>query len=179
MASGKSHLPGSLDVPRTVGGGHPLPVRPSDPDARQRWPLSKDMEQYSPKSSPRQVPVPVGSHSPNVTSQQVDSTGLKMTISLKQKTPFYLMRSEQIQDNETTGATNLMAARGLEHSYQKLTSIVVMIKSASQACTNTVNCSCFHSSQEDEGFPVLLPPPHAWHRGLARKPGQQLFTRNH
>ena len=48
--------------------------------------------------------------------------GLKMTISLKQKTPFYLMRPDPTPVNETTGATNLMAARGLEHSYNKLTS---------------------------------------------------------
>lgn len=48
--------------------------------------------------------------------------GLKMTISLKQKTPFYLMRPDPTPVNETTGATNLMATRGLEHSYNKLTS---------------------------------------------------------
>ena len=48
--------------------------------------------------------------------------GLKMTISLKQKTPFSLMRPDPTPVNETTGATNLMAARGLEHSYNKLTS---------------------------------------------------------
>ena len=48
--------------------------------------------------------------------------GLKMTISLKTKTPFYLMRPDPTPVNETTGATNLMAARGLEHSYNKLTS---------------------------------------------------------
>ena len=46
--------------------------------------------------------------------------GLKMKISLK--TPFYLMRPDPTPVNETTGATNLMAARGLEHSYNKLTS---------------------------------------------------------
>ena len=48
--------------------------------------------------------------------------GIKMTISLKSKTPFYLMKSEQTPSNEMTGATNLMAAKGLEHSYVKLTS---------------------------------------------------------
>ncbi len=52
-----------------------------------------------------------------------------MTISLKQKTPFYLMKMEQTPANETTGATNLMAARGLEHSYHKLTSKCKMTKS--------------------------------------------------
>lgn len=51
----------------------------------------------------------------------VSQDGLKMTISLKQKTPFYLMRPDPTPANETTGATNLMAARGLEHSYNKLT----------------------------------------------------------
>ena len=48
------------------------------------------------------------------------AAGLKMKISLK--TPFYLMRPDPTPVNETTGATNLMAARGLEHSYNKLTS---------------------------------------------------------
>ena len=64
----------------------------------------------------------MGARSPSVAAQQVDSSGLKMTISLKQKSPFYLLRQDPIPANETTGATNLMAARGLEHSYNKLTS---------------------------------------------------------
>ena len=72
--------------------------------------------QYSPKSAS-----PMGSRSPSIT-QQVDPTGLKMTISLNKKSPFHLMRPDPTPTNETTGATNLMAARGLEHSYIKLTS---------------------------------------------------------
>lgn len=43
-----------------------------------------------------------------------------MTISLKQRTPFYLLRQEPVPNNETTGATNLMQVKGLEHSYNKL-----------------------------------------------------------
>jgi hypothetical protein len=102
------------------------------------------MDQYSPKSSPR--PLPVGARSPSIAGgagsasvggqqHHMESAagqsaaaagggggGLKMTISLKQKMPFYLMRPDPVPSNETTGATNLMAARGLEHSYNKLTS---------------------------------------------------------
>lgn len=79
------------------------------------------MDKYgSPKHSPH------GSLSPNVGGMGVnnaaDPAGLKVTISLKHKTPFYLMRPEPIPTNETTGATNLMVASGLEHSYMKLTS---------------------------------------------------------
>ena len=78
------------------------------------------MDTYSPKHSPhpqsRSPSVAGGSGNPDA------AAGLKVTISLKQKTPFYLARAEQIASNETTGATNLMAARGLEHSYNKLTS---------------------------------------------------------
>jgi hypothetical protein len=71
----------------------------------------------------------MGSRSPSIAGQQMDGggggggvSGLKMTISLKTKTPFHLMRPESTPTNDTTGATNLMAARGLEHSYNKLTS---------------------------------------------------------
>ena len=71
-------------------------------------------QQFSPKSSP------LGRSSPSV-AQNVDPSSLKLTISLKQKSPFYLLRPETAPNNETTGATNLMAARGLEHSYNKLT----------------------------------------------------------
>jgi hypothetical protein len=50
--------------------------------------------------------------------------GLKMTISLKQRSPFYFLRPESaVPANETTGATNLMAAKGLQQSYQKMTSM--------------------------------------------------------
>merc|ERR1711881_116596 len=37
-----------------------------------------------------------------------------------QKGPFYLMKPEQIVMSEVTGATNLMASKNLEHSFQKL-----------------------------------------------------------
>ena len=90
------------------------------------------MDQFSPKSSPvhhmgggpargspslGQNPMPGGGG-----VETGGGSGLKMTISLKQKMPFYLIRQDAIPANETTGATNLMAARGLEHSYNKLTS---------------------------------------------------------
>jgi hypothetical protein len=52
----------------------------------------------------------------------MESTGLKMKISLNQKTPFYLLRPESTPASEVTGATNLMSAKGLENSYIKLTS---------------------------------------------------------
>ncbi|KAG1673481.1 Mediator of RNA polymerase II transcription subunit 19 [Nymphon striatum] len=76
------------------------------------------VEQYSPKSSPR------GARSPVVPRQ--DSTGtLKTTISLGGKNPaivhsgpFYLMK-EPPGSSELTGAINLMAHYGLEHSYNK------------------------------------------------------------
>ncbi|KAF7994511.1 hypothetical protein HCN44_003983 [Aphidius gifuensis] len=75
------------------------------------------VEQYSPKSSPR------GARSPVVSRQ--DSTGtLKTTISLGKNPsivhsgPFYLMK-EPPGESELTGATNLMAYYGLEHSYSK------------------------------------------------------------
>merc|ERR1711920_230617 len=44
--------------------------------------------------------------------------GQKPTII--QKGPFYLMKQEALPVSET-GATNLMASKGLEHSYVKLT----------------------------------------------------------
>lgn len=54
---------------------------------------------------------------------QQPSSGLTMTISLsKKRSPFHLMRQDPTPDNEATGATDLVAARGLDHSYQKLTS---------------------------------------------------------
>ncbi|KAL7302965.1 mediator of RNA polymerase II transcription subunit 19 [Trichogramma pretiosum] len=75
------------------------------------------VEQYSPKSSPR------GARSPVVSRQ--DSTGtLKTTISLGKNPsivhsgPFYLMK-EPPGESELTGARNLMAYYGLEHSYSK------------------------------------------------------------
>ncbi|KAL5292913.1 MED19 family protein [Megaselia abdita] len=78
----------------------------------------RKMESYSsPKSSPR------GGRSP-VVSRQDSSGTLKTTISLgKNPTivhsgPFYLMK-EPSGEAEITGATNLMAHYGLEHSYGK------------------------------------------------------------
>ncbi|XP_059483191.1 mediator of RNA polymerase II transcription subunit 19 [Neocloeon triangulifer] len=77
----------------------------------------RKVEPYSPKSSPR------GSRSPVVSRQ--DSTGtLKTTISLGKNPsivhsgPFYLMK-EPPGESDITGATNLMAHYGLEHSYSK------------------------------------------------------------
>jgi len=54
------------------------------------------------------------------------SNSLKVSIALGQKPaiiqkgPFYLMKSEPIMMSEITGATNLMASKNLEHSFQKL-----------------------------------------------------------
>merc|ERR1719336_2291926 len=51
---------------------------------------------------------------------------LKVSIALGQKPaiiqkgPFYLMKPEQIVMSDVTGATNLMASKNLEHSFQKL-----------------------------------------------------------
>ena len=73
------------------------------------------MEQFSPK------PSPLGSRSPSI-AQNPEPSGLKLTISLKNKTPFYLIKSDPTPTNEITGATNLMHNRGLDHSYLKLTS---------------------------------------------------------
>ena len=85
------------------------------------------MEQYSPKTSPR------GARSPSVSGGmtpggQMEGGNLKLSIALGQKPtiiqkgPFYLMKQEAIPASEVTGATNLMASKGLEHSYVKLTS---------------------------------------------------------
>ncbi len=85
------------------------------------------MEQYSPKTSPR------GARSPSVSGSlnhggQMEGGNLKLSIALGQKPtiiqkgPFYLMKQEAIPASEVTGATNLMASKGLEHSYIKLTS---------------------------------------------------------
>merc|ERR1719461_2098794 len=54
------------------------------------------------------------------------SNSLKVSIALGQKPaiiqkgPFYLMKTEPIMMSEITGATNLMASKNLEHSFQKL-----------------------------------------------------------
>ncbi|CAH0718747.1 unnamed protein product, partial [Brenthis ino] len=77
----------------------------------------RKVEPYSPKSSPR------GARSP-VVSRQDSSGTLKTTISLGKNPsivhsgPFYLMK-EPPGECELTGATNLMAHYGLEHSYSK------------------------------------------------------------
>ena len=81
------------------------------------------MDAYSPKSSPR------GSVTSN--PMETGSNPLKMSIALGpggqkptiiQKGPFYLMKPDALPRSEITGATNLMASKGLEHSYVKLTS---------------------------------------------------------
>ncbi|XP_076031235.1 mediator of RNA polymerase II transcription subunit 19-like isoform X2 [Oratosquilla oratoria] len=77
---------------------------------------------FSPKSSPR------GSRSPMANPMmRNDSTGtLKMTISagkhpaVVHSGPFYLMK-EPASEHELTGAKNLMAHYGFEHSYNKFT----------------------------------------------------------
>lgn len=77
----------------------------------------RKVEQYSPKSSPR------GARSP-VVSRQDSSGTLKTTIllgknpSIVPSGPFYLLK-EPPNESEITGATNLMAYYGLEHSYSK------------------------------------------------------------
>ncbi|XP_019866979.1 mediator of RNA polymerase II transcription subunit 19 [Aethina tumida] len=77
----------------------------------------RKVEQYSPKSSPR------GARSP-VVSRQDSSGTLKTTIllgknpSIVPSGPFYLLK-EPPGESELTGATNLMAYYGLEHSYSK------------------------------------------------------------
>jgi len=54
------------------------------------------------------------------------SNPLKVSIALGQKPaiiqkgPYYLMKTEPIMMSEVTGATNLMASKNLEHSFQKL-----------------------------------------------------------
>ncbi|CAB4068532.1 MED19 [Lepeophtheirus salmonis] len=70
-----------------------------------------------------------GSRSPIVSGMNIaGSESLKLSIALSgqkptiiQKGPFYLMKQEHTLSNEITGATNLMASKGLEHSYSKLT----------------------------------------------------------
>lgn len=80
------------------------------------------MDAYSPKSSPRgsvtSNPMETGSN-PLKLSIALGPGGQKPTII--QKGPFYLMKPESLPRSEITGATNLMASKGLEHSYIKLT----------------------------------------------------------
>jgi len=74
-----------------------------------------------------------GSRSPSVNSLSepgLAGNPLKVSIALGQgkqpaiiqKGPFYLMKPEPIVLSEVTGATNLMASKGLEPSFQKLAS---------------------------------------------------------
>ena len=74
-----------------------------------------------------------GARSPSVSGgmtpgNQMEGGNLKLSIALGQKPtiiqkgPFYLMKQEAIPSSDVTGATNLMASKGLEHSYIKLTS---------------------------------------------------------
>ena len=140
------------------------------------------MDQFSPKSSPvhhmagaRSSPSLGQSSLGGGASVGHDRTaeggsGLKMTISLKQKMPFYLLRQDAIPANETTGATNLMAARGLEHSYNKLTS-KLLFKIFGMRLLNDL----FISSQKDEGFLVVFPSQHAWIDRFCRVNRQQLI----
>jgi len=101
------------------------------------------MEGFSPQRSPhssrsphpsRSPHVPPGSRSPSVGAPMSDSNmagmsnPLKVSIALGQKPaiiqkgPFYLMKPEPIVMSEVTGATNLMASKNLENSFQKLAS---------------------------------------------------------
>eukprot|EP00094_Tigriopus_californicus_P001423 TCALIF_01378-PA protein Name:"Similar to MED19 Mediator of RNA polymerase II transcription subunit 19 (Aedes aegypti)" AED:0.05 eAED:0.14 QI:0/0/0/1/1/1/2/0/246 len=120
------------------------------------------MDKYgSPKHSPH------GSLSPNVggigVNNATDPAGLKVTISLKHKTPFYLMRPEPIPTNETTGATNLMVASGLEHSYMKLTT-KKMKDSLSSFLPNMPGVIDTPGSQDNSSLRgVIEKPPGQWH----------------
>lgn len=81
----------------------------------------------------RAPPMPSGMHS-SASASQGEAGNLKLSIALGQKGPtiihkgpFYLVVKQDEKDFESpegivTGATNLMASRGLEHSYVKLTS---------------------------------------------------------
>ena len=86
------------------------------------------MDTYSPKSSPRvsvaSNPMETGSN-PLKLSIALGPGGQKPTII--QKGPFYLMKPDPLPRSEITGATNLMASKGLEHSYVKLTSKLYML----------------------------------------------------
>ena len=80
----------------------------------------------------------------------MEGGNLKLSIALGQKPtiiqkgPFYLMKQEAIPASEVTGATNLMASKGLEHSYIKLTS------------KNFIKISCYSSCGCLVGEPAAL-----------------------
>ena len=84
--------------------------------------VSKVYHSRSPHPS-RSPHLPPGSRSPMMTDP---SNPLKVSIALGQKPaiiqkgPYYLMKTEPIMMSEVTGATNLMASKNLEHSFQKL-----------------------------------------------------------
>jgi len=103
------------------------------------------MEGFSPQRSPhssrsphpsRSPHLPPGSRSPHLAPgsrspmmsapDRDPGNPLKVSIALGQKPaiiqkgPFYLMKPEPIVMSEVTGATNLMANKNLEHSFQKL-----------------------------------------------------------
>ena len=88
------------------------------------------MDPYSPKSSPRgssanSNPMDAGGGNPLKLSIALGPGGQNTTII--QKGPFYLMKPDALPRSEITGATNLMASKGLEHSYVKLTSKLFLI----------------------------------------------------
>ena len=100
-----------------------------------------NMEGFSPQRSPHSSRSPhpsrsphlaPGSRSPMMTDGNM-ANPLKVSIALGQKPaiiqkgPFYLMKPEQIVMSEVTGATNLMASKNLEHSFQKLAGNVQLV----------------------------------------------------
>ena len=105
------------------------------------------MEGFSPQRSPHPSrsphPGPPGSRSPSVAVSAHGETNmtnpLKVSITLGQKPaiiqkgPFYSMKPEPIVMSEVTGSTNLMAARSLDHSFQKLAGNFVLNHSWSRS----------------------------------------------
>ena len=119
------------------------------------------MDQYSPKSSPR------GSRSPNVAAAanamdgnnpnhenlkfRIALGGQKPTIIQNSLIPFYLMKQEALPVSDITGATNLMASKGLEHSYNKLTS-----ESSVFLLTSGIFQFSFFFSEKNERLVIFL-----------------------
>ena len=94
------------------------------------------MEGFSPQRSPHSSRSPhpsrsphlaPGSRSPMMTDPLKVSIALGQKPAIIQKGPFYLMKPEQIVMSEVTGATNLMASKNLEHSFQKLAGNVQLV----------------------------------------------------
>jgi hypothetical protein len=87
-----------------------------------------------PYSSPKPQSPNVGRQGGVMPTSQNDGGNLKLSIALGQKGPtiihkgpFYLVVKQDEKDLDppegtVTGASNLMASKGLEHSYVKLTS---------------------------------------------------------